>query len=401
MNFSTEEQIEFERLEQLSKYNILDSLTEKDYEDITYLASSICNAPIALISFVDKDRQWFKSHHGLTAYETPREYSFCAHAIKASDKPLIVSDSREDTRFKDNPLVTGDPKIVFYAGFPLVNKEGFGLGTLCVIDNIQRELTEQQMHALEILSSQVMNLLELRRTNFDLQVLQMNLENRNKDLEQFAMVLAHDIKSPLSIILLANDIINRHYNSQIDTEGINLINKSTNAAVRIKNLVDGILEYYKNGNSIEAADEINMPAFFESLKEIVSSPKPYEINYNVKNVTIHMNKTLLDQIFFNLIDNSIRYNDKPITKINLDFKEDENNYYFTLEDNGIGISEEKLANIFDLFTTVATVDSFGNKGHGIGLSTIKKIIGLYNGNIEVASTLGEGTRFSFNIQKQF
>ena len=109
---------ELKRLNELRSYDILDSITEEEYENITYLASMICDVPIAVISLVDENRQWFKSHKGLPISETLREYSFCAHAINSTQEFLIIPDSRTDHRFRDNPLVTGDPNIVFYAGVP-------------------------------------------------------------------------------------------------------------------------------------------------------------------------------------------------------------------------------------------------------------------------------------------
>jgi signal transduction histidine kinase len=167
---------EVNRLRELRKYGILDSLLEKDYDNITHMASIICDVPIALISFVDENRQWFKSHRGLPISETSREYSFCAHAINPSQEIFIVPDSRNDKRFRDNPYVTGDPNIVFYAGVPLINDNGYTLGTVCVIDKRARELTGEQLSALKILSSQVINLLELRKINIDLSATTQRLE---------------------------------------------------------------------------------------------------------------------------------------------------------------------------------------------------------------------------------
>ncbi|GEM_PF-777607 len=147
---------EAERLRALHGYQILDTLAEEAYDDLTYLASQICDAPIALISLVDGDRQWFKSKVGLDADSTPRNVSFCAHAIHQPGELLEVEDALEDERFADNPLVTADPHIRFYAGVPIVDDAGMALGTLCVIDRKPRKLSEAQRKAIAALSRQVM-----------------------------------------------------------------------------------------------------------------------------------------------------------------------------------------------------------------------------------------------------
>lgn len=154
---------EQDRLESLQSYHILDTATEQDFDELTELASVICGTPIALISLVDKDRQWFKSVKGLPVSQTDRAYSFCAHAIISPNEIFEVEDAQADDRFKDNPLVTGDPNITFYAGVPLINEDGFALGSLCVIDNEKKKLSQQQRSALKTLAHQVINKLELRR----------------------------------------------------------------------------------------------------------------------------------------------------------------------------------------------------------------------------------------------
>lgn len=141
----------------------ISELEETAYDDITRFASEVCHTPIALISLVDKDRQWFKSRVGLQAKQTPREYAFCAHAIKTPDQTFVVHDATADPRFASNPLVTGDPGIRFYAGVPLVTHRGHALGTLCVIDSVPRKLGSVEMEQLQFLARQVVARLEQAR----------------------------------------------------------------------------------------------------------------------------------------------------------------------------------------------------------------------------------------------
>ena len=154
---------EIERLKELESYQIIGEMEAFDYDFLTQMASTICGTKISLISLITDEKQWFLSHHGLETRETPKEFAFCAHAINRPEEVFVIEDSRKDERFHDNPLVTGDPTVIFYAGVPLVNENGFALGTLCVIDDNPKKLNGEQVELLQKLSRQVMKLLELRR----------------------------------------------------------------------------------------------------------------------------------------------------------------------------------------------------------------------------------------------
>ncbi|MEO5698643.1 MAG: GAF domain-containing protein [Burkholderiaceae bacterium] len=151
------------RLAALAGLNVLDTREDQAYDDLTRLAASRLNAPIALITLVDSDRQWFKSRVGLQVTETPREHSFCAHAIATPDEVFVVGDAKQDPRFAQNPLVVGDPGIRFYAGAPLVTSTGQSVGALCIIDREPRTIDAADIEELRFLARQVMNRLEQDR----------------------------------------------------------------------------------------------------------------------------------------------------------------------------------------------------------------------------------------------
>ncbi len=148
----------------LNEFDIIDTLSEQEYDNITRIAAKILDVPICLISLVDNDRQWFKSRVGLEASETSRDVSFCAHAINYEDV-FVVNNTLEDERFFDNPLVTSGPNIQFYAGSQLKTEDGFNIGTLCAIDSKPRELSEEDKELLKVLSNNVVTLIELRKKN--------------------------------------------------------------------------------------------------------------------------------------------------------------------------------------------------------------------------------------------
>ena len=186
---------EKQRLEALHKLDILDSKSERAFNELALLASKICDVPITLISLVDKDRQWFKVNLGLETKETSREHSFCAHAINNPDDVMEVEDARDDVRFFDNPLVTGDPNIVFYAGVPLVTSRGYALGTLCTIDSKPRRLTNYQMQSLQIIGKQITRLIEEARTQKHLKLSNKGYQKILDKIEPLIFQISPDFNS--------------------------------------------------------------------------------------------------------------------------------------------------------------------------------------------------------------
>lgn len=391
---------EQQRLAALEEYDILDTLPEEDYDYMTRLASEICQTPISLISLIDGHRQWFKSHHGLATSETPKEYALCAHAITTPSEIFIVPDSRKDERFADNPLVTGSPHIIFYTGVPLVNPEGFPLGTLCIIDHTPKELSPNQIESLRALASQVVALLELRKKNSQLSKTQAMLEERNKELEQFAYIVSHDLKAPLTNIVLLTEILQNDYQEKLDAEGAEFLGYLNQSSHKLQKLIDGILAYCK-GDSLLAKkhERIDLLEFLHSMTDLLDTQHVGIIHYPAATASLHVNKVVLEQLFINLLGNSIKYNDKQTIVIDIDFSQNDTHYTFSITDNGRGIAKEDQDKIFNLFTNLGQQDRYGKQGTGIGLSTVKKLVERQGGSISVSSELSKGTTFEFTIAR--
>lgn len=386
---------EIRRLASLSQYKLLDSLPEEDYDNITKLISTICDVPISLITLLDTDRNFFKSHFGFPANQSPRDISFCGHAILQNTDIFIVKDSRLDDRFKDNPLVV-DHDAIFYAGVPLVNPKGYALGTLCVFDHKPRELSSNQIESLIILGKQVVNLFELRRKNFKLQSRKKDLLKRNVELKDFASHVSHDLKSPLANISSLATLLREDNLDNLSSESYEYLGFIEDSAAILKDYIDGILIYYKADELLKAKKEnVILPVLYEELKHVLLS-KNDELQYQHKGIIKNINKAALTQVLINLIDNALKYNDSEEKIITISYEETPNYHSFTIEDNGIGIAKDKQRYIFDLFSTISRD---GKPSTGIGLSTVKNLINKLGGTISVSSELGQGTSITFSMEK--
>ena len=193
------------RIKAVHSYNLLDTLPEKDFDNITKIIASLFNIPISLVTLLDTDRNFFKSHFGVPFNESPRNISFCGHAILSEDDIFIVEDSRIDERFINNPLIK-EHNIIFYAGVPLISPDGYALGTLCVFDNKPRNLTASEKEILIAMAKQVINLFELKKRNIELTEAKEELRIQNENLKNFAGHVSHDMKMPLANMIVTADI---------------------------------------------------------------------------------------------------------------------------------------------------------------------------------------------------
>ncbi|HSM63305.1 MAG TPA: ATP-binding protein, partial [Gillisia sp.] len=283
---------------------------------------------------------------------------------------------------------------------PLVGKEGLPLGTLCVIDDKTRVLSSAQQRSLTALSDQVMNLLNLRKNEKLLEEALLNLEEKNQELERFAFIAAHDLKSPLIGVSGIAQMFSEVYGSLVDDEGKHMLQLLISSTDKLGSLIDGLLDYSKS-EKLLTGEKSNIDP--DSLKNEIAGLFTFSNNLQLglkSSVTkLYANKTVLDQILINLVTNAIKYNDKNLIEIELGISENDTHYNFYVQDNGPGIDPKYHDRIFNIFETVTAKDKFGQAGNGIGLATVKKIVLKSGGSIKVESEPGKGARFMFTLEK--
>ena len=373
---------ELERLNSLRSYLVLDSESDKEIDCLTELASEICETPISLVSLVDSDRQWFKSKVGLQASETSRDIAFCAHAIVQSEEMFIIEDARKDDRFFDNPLVVNAPLVIFYAGVVLKSETNYPLGTLCVIDNQPRKLNDKQIRALKTIAKQIMNLLNYKKVLRLGEELRLQLAQKNQELESFAAIAAHDLKSPLINIMSVANLFSKTYELQLDSKGSVMLDLIEKSAKRLSLMIDGLLQFSKvDGMSLLIKSKVTLSETITELAALIGNNNNLKILLYSDLTTIETYPILLDQILMNLFSNSLKYNHTKIAEIELYVSENPSHYLFIVKDNGPGIDKKYQGAIFNLFQTATNKDQFGNKGNGIGLALVKKIIEKLGGKI--------------------
>ena len=382
---------ERERQKALNDYYILDTLPEGGFDDITAIASMVCDTPVALVSLIDMSRQWFKSHHGLDINETSRDHSFCAHAINTPDEVFIVNDLSKDERFLDNPFVIGEPHALFYAAIPLVNPEGHVLGTLCVMDHKPRALNDKQISALRSLGRQVVAQMELRRKSKQLRLKQADLNMAYADLEQIAFLASHDLKSPLNNIISLADLVKTEFGTVAGEECNEYLQYLSEAAYHLSDMVSGILSFSRAAKMATATKEaVNIEELVAEVKGLIDVPANTSVNFLNRSGTLLSCREALKQILFHLLKNAVEYGDKPWNEIDVKCSSDKNGYMLEVRDNGEGISEADKEHAVTLFKRLRGREKSG--AHmGVGLAIVKRLVEKLSGQLSIRSVPGGGT----------
>lgn len=387
---------EIERLAALRSFAILDTDPEESFDEIARLASYICGTPIALVSLVDEERQWFKSRIGLDAAETPRSVAFCAHAIQEPSQVLVVQNAHGDRRFADNPLVTGAPHVCFYAGAPLVEKSGQAVGTLCVIDHHPREISAEKIEALRVLAHQVTTQLELRKKGIELRALAEELVHANQDLDEFARFAAHDLQQPLNNIIALGDLLRTDEEVELSPDTDENIRLMTESSWRMHQLIRDLLVLSRAGRGEMHHDEVSLRSCVDdALGALDSELRARHVDIRIEELPpVRGDRTLLTQLFQNLIGNGIKFVAPGTTpRIQITCARDGDQTVFGVRDNGIGIPAESVEKIFAPFQRLHPQRDYD--GTGVGLSIVRKVVERHGGRIWVESEPGRGSHFRF------
>ncbi|MBT8492891.1 MAG: response regulator [Deltaproteobacteria bacterium] len=403
---------EAQRLERLESYEVLDTLPEQVYQDIVTLAAEICGTPIALVSLVDDNRQWFKARFGLDAEETPRDVSFCGHVVESS-QPLYVSDSHEDERFADNPLVTGGPLVRFYAGAPLTTDDGLVLGTLCVIDHDARELSDHQKELLAGLSRLVMSQLNLRlqlrrgkELRQEIDQAREKAESADRIKSQFLATMSHELRTPLNAVIGFSKILIKNKADKQGPKELEYLSRILENGKHLLELINEVLDISKveAGQMTFSKEPCDVASIVDTtlrLQESVARENSVEL---VSDVPADLDLVTADphrlrQVFTNLISNAIKFTDEggSATVRVRAYPETRRVASIEVIDTGIGVPADQLDLIFEPFKQADGSSTRRHGGTGLGLPISRAFCQGMGLQLSVSSEVGVGTTFRIDV----
>lgn len=426
---------EMKRLETLRRYKILDTPPDGTLDRVTEVAARLFDMPIALISFVDENRIWFKSRYGMELPEIDRNDGLFAYAIM-SPNIYTVKDTYKDTEaFKDS--LAGKYGLRFYTGAPLQTHDGYRLGTLCLMDKKPRTFNADRERILSGLATIVMNVIDLKlhcreateqqeqlkaevtqlKTDISLQkteletklkrcYAEMELKNdklleSNEELEQFIYTCSHDLTEPLRMVSVFTQLFKRKYEGAIDKDADEYISFICEGAGRMNTLINSLLIFFNVGKEKQDPGLVDCNQVLDTVLAIMRDTiKKHKAKIEFGNLPVVMGKKVhFIQLLQNIIDNAIKFNGTAQPVITIKAEKRVFDWLFSISDNGIGIDQVYQSKIFAVFRRLHAHNVY--EGMGMGLAICKKIIDYNKGEIWFESEPGKGTTFYFTVNTAY
>ncbi len=383
---------ETSRLAALYALNVLDSVPEKDFDDIVALASTVCGVPMSLVSLIDMDRQWFKARTGTDLTETSRDMSFCAHAILGGDL-LVVPDAQQDARFRDNPAVDTDGGIRFYAGAPLITTDGFALGTLCVVDNQPRRLDVEQLQALRALGRQVTSQLELRRYAVALANTTARLQELERHKDELADLVGGKLRAPLRLMATYLEDLGR--TGFHDHELADLVGHA--AAAHVRGLSDLLGHLTSMAEAGVGSDSLHMRPIdltrmtqraVEAVRPIAATKQIWILNHaGGPAMPILADPVRLEQVLMHLLFAAVKYT-PPGGRVRVG-TEIESGPAVRLDD--MDLPDGMRPDLFPHLYYGAIANPSDVPGPDRGLAVAKKVLDAHHATVALSDRPGDGT----------
>jgi len=389
------------RLQELSDYEILDTPPEEGFDRITRLASMIMGAPVSLISLVDQDRQWFKATVGWDAKEIPREQAFCAHTIQG-DEIMEVTDATRDPRFRDNPLVTDQPYIRFYAGAPLVTRSGYNIGSMCVIDQQPGSLSDAQRTALHDLSQLVTDQIDLRLAGREVSDRLKRSRALHEAKDEFVSSVTHELRTPLTSMRGALSVLQSSGTEEFSDRAQHLLDMAQRNTDRLLNHVDDLLDIQRiqSGRFELECQTQDVSAL---VRETIESMQGYAHAANVRLIyssrseaEAYVDPKRLKQIIENLVSNACKFSASG-SEVRVALTSTRDNLTISVSDQGSGIPEDIRPRLYEWFSKAQ--EAKNTSGSGIGLWLVRRLTQAHGGHVTFETEQGKGTTFFVTLPR--
>lgn len=375
-------------------FETLESSAILNLRNILFLTSVVCEVPVAAFVIAGDRENALNQVYGMPPEKLDLKESFIELILK--EKEIIVF-----------PALNIDPALSlenfsFFAALPIAEAAQEKPGVLLALGRQEKSLNPTQKKAFHILGEQILDFLNLQKEQAQTKKLQQHFEERYQELEKFASIVSHDLKSPLANIISLVGLLKEENQNNFGDDSREYINFLAQASENLRSYIDGLLLLYRSDRIMKKEKEdVEVNQFFSEVTNLYNVEPDVDIDYPTQGILRKVNKTALAQIFMNLISNALKYNSKARRKVSISLQETKQHYLFEISDNGNGIPRESYTKIFELFTTLEDYDRHGNLGSGIGLATVKKLVDHMEGSIDLESTPGEGSKFILKIQRSY